>query len=98
MIKIPNKFDPRQAKAFRDLESAVALERGGLIMVPWVDHFGCCCRLSLIGVGCWIAVNSPWYPTARLFRQAVRGNWATVIENVCIELEKLVAKKKSDSA
>jgi tetratricopeptide (TPR) repeat protein len=26
--------------------------------------------------------DSPWYPSARLFRQAMRGDWATVIERV----------------
>jgi len=26
--------------------------------------------------------DSPWYPTARLFRQRVLGNWATVIDEV----------------
>jgi ADP-heptose:LPS heptosyltransferase len=26
--------------------------------------------------------DSPWYPTMRLFRQATRGDWASVIEHV----------------
>jgi len=40
--------------------------------------------------------DSPWYPTARLFRQTSRGEWSTVINDVCVELEKLVAAKKVD--
>jgi Flp pilus assembly protein TadD len=30
--------------------------------------------------------DSPWYPTARLFRQRARGDWAEVIERVAREL------------
>jgi hypothetical protein len=37
--------------------------------------------------------DSPWYPTAQLFRQTSRGEWSTVIDDVCLELEKRVAKK-----
>jgi tetratricopeptide (TPR) repeat protein len=37
--------------------------------------------------------DSPWYPTAQLFRQTSRGEWSTVIDDVCVELEKRVAKK-----
>lgn len=37
-------------------------------------------------VPCWRWLrdreDSPWYPTARLFRQAVAGDWAAVIEQV----------------
>jgi len=32
--------------------------------------------------------DSPWYPTARLFRQPVSGDWASVIGNVGEELRK----------
>ncbi|PKU21829.1 tetratricopeptide repeat protein [Telmatospirillum siberiense] len=43
--------------------------------------------------GCWRWLldreNSPWYPSARLFRQPKSGDWQSVIENVCIELEQL---------
>ncbi len=33
--------------------------------------------------------DSPWYPTARLFRQKKRGDWAEVIERVGTELKSL---------
>ncbi len=33
--------------------------------------------------------DSPWYPTARLFRQQAAGDWAGVIGRVVVELEKL---------
>ena len=42
--------------------------------------------------------DSPWYPTARLFRQTSRGKWSTVTDDVCVELEKLVTAKKADNA
>jgi tetratricopeptide (TPR) repeat protein len=35
--------------------------------------------------------DSPWYPTARLFRRAEGGGWAEVLERVRIELEWMVA-------
>jgi tetratricopeptide (TPR) repeat protein len=42
--------------------------------------------------------DSPWYPTARLFRQMDTGEWSTVIDDICVEIEKLVAAKKADKA
>ena len=35
--------------------------------------------------------DSPWYPTARLFRQKTPGDWNGVFEEIRAELEKLVA-------
>ena len=37
--------------------------------------------------------NSPWYPTARLFRQRKTGEWGPVIEDVAGELARLVATR-----
>jgi tetratricopeptide (TPR) repeat protein len=34
--------------------------------------------------------DTPWYPTMRLFRQTVTGNWSTVIDEVCRALEPLI--------
>ena len=34
--------------------------------------------------------DSPWYPTMRLFRQRVRGEWGEVIERVRAALEEVV--------
>jgi ADP-heptose:LPS heptosyltransferase len=35
--------------------------------------------------------DSPWYPTARLFRQSTHGNWQEVLARVERELRKLLA-------
>jgi len=38
--------------------------------------------------------DSPWYPTARLFRQAKRGDWGAVVDEACGELKKMVVDRK----
>jgi len=35
--------------------------------------------------------DTPWYPSMRLFRQPRRGDWETVVEEVRLELDRLVA-------
>jgi tetratricopeptide (TPR) repeat protein len=39
--------------------------------------------------------DSPWYPTARLFRQSALGNWQEVITRVERELRELIARTAS---
>jgi len=39
--------------------------------------------------------DSPWYPTARLFRQATRGDWTPVIARVAADLRRLSAGDRS---
>jgi tetratricopeptide (TPR) repeat protein len=34
--------------------------------------------------------DTPWYPTARLFRQVNAGDWTTVLDDVCVALTQLV--------
>jgi hypothetical protein len=38
-------------------------------------------------------VDSPWYPTMRLFRQEQQDNWDPVIERICVELQELVGAR-----
>jgi tetratricopeptide (TPR) repeat protein len=39
--------------------------------------------------------DTPWYPTARLFRQRNEGDWATVLDDVCTALKQLVDHRSS---
>jgi ADP-heptose:LPS heptosyltransferase len=39
--------------------------------------------------------DSPWYPTARLFRQPDRGDWTTVIQRVAKELSAYASRHTS---
>jgi hypothetical protein len=45
-------------------------------------------------IPCWRfdREDSPWYPTAKLFRQSTRGDWDTVIERV----REALAKRQLD--
>jgi hypothetical protein len=38
--------------------------------------------------------DSPWYPTARLFRQAVRDDWDGVVERVKVEIGRLAKTRE----
>jgi ADP-heptose:LPS heptosyltransferase len=39
--------------------------------------------------------DSPWYPTARLFRQKIRGDWTTVFNEIEHELKQHLAVNRS---
>ena len=39
--------------------------------------------------------DTPWYPTARLFRQVNAGDWTTVLDDVCAALKHLVDYRSS---
>src|SRR6516165_331553 len=41
--------------------------------------------------------DSPWYPTARLFRQHGLGDWTDVLSRIVAELERLVREGTGDS-
>jgi tetratricopeptide (TPR) repeat protein len=41
---------------------------------------------------CWLIdrEDSPWYPTARLFRQSPNGDWSEVVDRVAVALQKFI--------
>ena len=60
-----------------------------------------------LGIPVWIALrfssdwrwlldrdDSPWYPTARLFRQTKRGRWDLVFDRIAQAMEELIALRK----
>jgi tetratricopeptide (TPR) repeat protein len=48
--------------------------------------------------GCWRWLlnrsDSPWYPTARLYRQERPGDWAGVVERVRLDLQQLLERRQ----
>ncbi|MET4800377.1 tetratricopeptide repeat protein [Bradyrhizobium sp. LB11.1] len=42
--------------------------------------------------------DSPWYRSMRMFRQTKRGNWASVVDDVRVELQKQVAAWRAKQA
>jgi hypothetical protein len=50
-------------------------------------------------VPCWRYLldrtDSPWYPTARLFRQSETREWQTVVDQVCSELRSFISSSRS---
>jgi len=48
--------------------------------------------------GCWRWLldrdDSPWYPTARLYRQAMPGDWESVVARVTADLQRLAEKTR----
>jgi len=68
------------------IDSAVAHLAGALGRPTWV-------LLKLGSDWRWMSdrEDTPWYPTARLFRQAVLGEWDPVVRRVCKALDELSA-------
>ncbi|QXE86212.1 tetratricopeptide repeat protein [Geomonas nitrogeniifigens] len=69
-------------------DTAVAHLAGGLGVPVWV----------LLPMACdwrWLMQreDSPWYPSARLFRQRYRGDWGEVLERVARQLALLAGRK-----
>jgi tetratricopeptide (TPR) repeat protein len=70
------------------VDTAVAHLAGALGIPVWV-------LLPYVADWRWLRdrEDSPWYPSARLFRQHKRCAWTPVIEQVAIELDKLLSAK-----
>jgi tetratricopeptide (TPR) repeat protein len=67
------------------VDTAVAHLAGALGKPFWLlNRYSTCWR--------WLIDrdDSPWYPTARLFRQNAPGDWSGVISRVAVELERLL--------
>jgi tetratricopeptide (TPR) repeat protein len=67
------------------VDTSVAHLAGALGKPFWLLNRYSTCWRWLIGRD-----DSPWYPTARLFRQSAPGDWSGVISRVVAELEKLL--------
>ncbi len=68
------------------VDTATVHLAGALGKPVWVlNRFDACWRW-LLG-----REDSPWYPTARLFRQSAPGDWDSVITDVCLALDQLSA-------
>ena len=42
--------------------------------------------------------DSPWYPTARLFRQSTAGDWEGVLEEVALALRERIRQHKESQS
>jgi Glycosyltransferase family 9 (heptosyltransferase) len=90
-----SRFDPNSladlAAVLLNLDLLVSVDTapahlaGALGRPVWI-------ALSFVPDWRWLMsrADSPWYPTARLFRQSQHGDWQSVIEAMAVELRKLV--------
>jgi tetratricopeptide (TPR) repeat protein len=75
------------------VDTSVAHLAGALGKPVWVlNRYDACWR--------WLydRTDSPWYPTARLFRQRVHGEWGSVIQEVAVALRELATQQGSIAA
>ena len=70
-------------------DTAIAHLAGALGVPVWV-------ALRLVPDWRWLfdRQDSPWYPTMRLFRQTVRGNWPPVFESMADAVRGMLAETK----
>jgi ADP-heptose:LPS heptosyltransferase len=71
-------------------DTAVAHLAGALAVPVWV-------ALASIPDWRWLLerADSPWYPTMRLFRQSVPGDWQGVFERIAAEVEELARRRRT---
>src|SRR5262249_40614260 len=69
-------------------DTAIAHLAGALGVPIWI-------ALPYVAHWCWLwdRDDSPWYPTARLFRQPERGNWKPVFSRIAEALAELTHSK-----
>ena len=100
IVKLGPDFDAGPA-AFRDTAAIMM----NLDLIVSIDT-GIAHLAGALGRPVWIALkyhpdwrwmldrtDSPWYPTARLFRQRQKGEWNQVMEEIAAELASLVGRK-----
>jgi len=66
---------------------AGALGKPVWVLLPWIPDFR------------WLldSTHSPWYTTARLYRQPVAGDWASVVEQVRLDLQALGSQPEASA-
>jgi hypothetical protein len=69
-------------------DTAIAHLAGGLGAPVWI-------ALPYVAHWCWLwgRDDSPWYPSARLFRQTERGNWKSVFSRMADGLTRLTSSR-----
>jgi hypothetical protein len=75
------------------VDSAVANLAGAMGRPVWVALYPVSDWRWLLEGNC-----TPWYPTARLFRQPRVGDWSSVFEGLAGELRKLVTARQTEGA
>jgi tetratricopeptide (TPR) repeat protein len=73
------------------VDTSTAHLAGALAKPVWILNRHDSCWRWLLG-----RVDSPWYPTVRLYQQRQAGDWNEVIQNIQSDLMKLAGTIKSD--